>query len=574
MSAQTPEVIEPVRGSRLGLVAQPPLSIGQILGGACRALGRYPRVILGLAAVIAFLTTVAHELLARLADSVVPAGPTESVSEVDYLLWTRDALGRLAPLSAVDQALDPIAEFVLAGLLIVVVLRGAYGWPSTVGQAWAVLRPRFIRLVAASIMLGLASAGVAVLLTTILINQLIARTNAGDAAAELIGVTVGGVILLVVLQTWLATATPVIVVEKEDTLDSLTRTRRLLENSWWRIFWLLVITRLLTGIVDAIFGLIPVVGDYAAAVVDAAFVATVTTLVYFDLRLRKTGPPDAAFYELIGVPTKAAAVPATGPASLGPATEPSSPAAATGLADPARSEEPSGEFGGAAPPASPTAATSATPIPRASAPPAADAPATAPPGRSSSPWGPVIVSLLVLVTAIVVGAVVLDSRQQAREKERAQAAQHSALAAERRQRSLAAEEAARRQNEKTEYLRKADAACAPFVKKMPSGQAPNTWTGLDNYYTRVRDNMSGMLKAWATISAPDHIHPEVVEIWRRNEDVQGGIARLVQGIRTRDVPRYESAVSAYEALNAKAVYQRTQDFGFAQCGSIYYSHGP
>jgi hypothetical protein len=472
------------------------------------------------------LTVAGHELLARLAVGIVAAMPARPANDIGWLTWTRDAIGQTAPLAAIDQALDPIADFVLAGMLIVIVLRGAFGWPSTMAQAWAVLRPRFARLVWASILLGLASAGVTMLLVTVVLNSLADRRldnaqAAQEATTGIAVVSVGGLILLVVLQTYLVTATPVLVVEKEEALASIARTGRLLRNSWWRTFWLLVLTNILAQLVDLVLGLVPVVGSYLAALVNAAFVATVTTLVYLDLRLRKEGSFDAAFYRLIGIPTSERVTAITTP---------------SGSLPPDRA--------------------GAAPVP---------AVRPDPPRRHGA--GVAIVALLlvaVVATIVAVRAQVESNRlRAAQEKHQAQLQRQEEV----RQR---AEEEAR--DAKSTYLAQADAACGQWTVQLPSGRFPDTWSELDTYFTQLSQGLNGMLQAWAAVPAPTAELTEIRAIFAANDGIRIGIDNLLNAIQARDSFRYQAAVNSYKSLNAEAVRQRTQEYGFQTCGNTYYTY--
>ncbi|HEX5927485.1 MAG TPA: hypothetical protein VFY45_26955 [Baekduia sp.] len=128
---------------------------------------------------------------------------------------------------------------------------------------------------------------------------------------------------------------PVMLVEGTGGVGALKRSFKLVETRWWATAGRMVATFLLVGVVtvvatlvflaptewfidDTSFGalILEHVANLVVSLVTTPFVAAVTTLVYFDLRVRKEGFDLALLAERMG-----------GPTASGPPTPPSAPSA-------------------------------------------------------------------------------------------------------------------------------------------------------------------------------------------------------------------------------------------------------
>ena len=137
-----------------------------------------------------------------------------------------------------------------------------------------------------------------------------------------------------------AVATPALLLEDRRAWRALQRSRQLVRGRWWSTVAVLLLVLLLTGIVQAVFvgllaGLVSVSdNDAAQAVADALaqtassalatpLSAAVTTVLYFDLRVRKEGFDVELLARRLGVDPATATPPASPPAP--PLAPPSSP---------------------------------------------------------------------------------------------------------------------------------------------------------------------------------------------------------------------------------------------------------
>jgi hypothetical protein len=195
-------------------------------------------------------------------------------------------------------------------------------------------------------------------------------------------------IALFVPFVWLAVAWsvayPVMLVEGTGGFAALKRSFKLVEGRWWPTLGRFIVAYILVTVVTTVFSevvlgiasaalddtsfgalVIEKAVSFATSLVATPFVAAVTTLVYFDLRVRKEGFDLALLAERMG-----------GPAASGPATAPATASVAPPLWRPAGGEGERDAFGNAVAP-------SGGPAPFA--PPAAPAPA---PGSWAPPVAP------------------------------------------------------------------------------------------------------------------------------------------------------------------------------------------
>jgi hypothetical protein len=142
---------------------------------------------------------------------------------------------------------------------------------------------------------------------------------------------VGGLILLVIPGVWLAiawvVAFPVMLVEGTGGTKALRRSMALVKGRWWATLGRLLVANILASVVsfaalivplaivgavldDTSFGalLLEHAANFAVSLLTTPFIAAVTMLVYFDLRVRKEGFDLALLAERMG------GAPAAGPA--------------------------------------------------------------------------------------------------------------------------------------------------------------------------------------------------------------------------------------------------------------------
>lgn len=141
-----------------------------------------------------------------------------------------------------------------------------------------------------------------------------------------IAILVLGMLGLIPLVLWLyfawSVAIPAMLTEDARGTKALGRSFRLVKGRWWPVFGILLVASVATGIIASILGIIPeivLLGDLGnselealalrglstaiASILTTPFIAAVTVVLYFDLRVRKEGFDLQLLAQQIGVPS-------------------------------------------------------------------------------------------------------------------------------------------------------------------------------------------------------------------------------------------------------------------------------
>ncbi len=267
-----------------GIVPLRPLGVGEILDGALQTIRRYPKPVLGLTVVV---VTVSQLLQVALTVPLVRA--QNNVSLNDPNITTDEAFHSVSgsfSTAIVAGIIPAIARLFLTGVLIVMVSRAVLGQPVTVRGAWASFKPSIWRLLLLSLaVIGLLFVGC-------------------------LALCVGAVYVWVVL----ALAPAALVLERAGVGTAISRSRSLVQGSWWRVFGILVLAAILSAVATLIitipftiagFGasgvfsgsgdigvgylVISSIGTIIGATLTYPFSAGVSALLYVDQRMRKEG---------------------------------------------------------------------------------------------------------------------------------------------------------------------------------------------------------------------------------------------------------------------------------------------
>ncbi|MGI4894588.1 MAG: glycerophosphoryl diester phosphodiesterase membrane domain-containing protein [Janthinobacterium lividum] len=297
-----------------------PLSLGEIWDGAFRAFRQNPKVMIGLSALVVvvtslitlFATFAATSDLAGLANSVDASGRGDA-GEVFGVLQ------RSIPVFVVSALLQVVSVLILNGMLIVSVSRAVVGRTIGLAELWRVCRRRLGALVVLSLIITIVGvvAGAVMLAPGVL---LAVSSDSGGATAAAVGLILLGAAGWVVLGAWLwvkwSMATPALLLEGLSVRRALGRSYALTKRSFWRTFGILALTTVVVYIVGILVGLpfsllggaigavtdassdgagfkisqsISTVGSIIGNVIGFPFLASVTALVYVDLRMRREG---------------------------------------------------------------------------------------------------------------------------------------------------------------------------------------------------------------------------------------------------------------------------------------------
>jgi hypothetical protein len=297
-----------------GIIALRPLGVGEILDGAISAIRGYPRMMLGLSAVVAAITQVlivpvTWLLLRDTGDQAFSFDqPATSTPEED-VTFAASAITA----TGVQVVVTLVASLVLTGILTVAVRRAVLGQSISARDAWAQARPRLPALLGVTGLVLLIVLGLAVLaLAPGVILALAGAPTAAIAIAFILGVP-AFVAVAAYLYTAFALAPPAIVLERQGVVASLRRSRSLVRGAWWRTFGILLLVNLIAQVLAGILGvpftvltllvawvtgdglnvyailplLVTALGTIVASAVTWPFTAVSTALIYVDRRMRR-----------------------------------------------------------------------------------------------------------------------------------------------------------------------------------------------------------------------------------------------------------------------------------------------
>ncbi|MFG2722656.1 glycerophosphoryl diester phosphodiesterase membrane domain-containing protein [Streptomyces sp. NPDC048416] len=295
-----------------GVIPLRPLGLGEILDGAVSTARAHWRTVLGLTLAVAVVAQT-FQLLATRFILPTPATVDPNATGTEALNQAFDSMQSslldLVPSVIVGQ----LATLFTTAVLALVVSRSVLGRPVTLGAAWTEARPRLLSLagllVLLVVMLGAITA------VGILPGALLG--GGGGAALAALGALAAFVVTL-----WLyirfTFAGPALVLERQGIVQSVRRSAKLTNGSWWRIFGITLLAWLLAGIVAMIIALpftaiamavdsstftdilhgttpdfgwtyliISGIGGVIAAAITYPFLGGVTALLYIDQRIRR-----------------------------------------------------------------------------------------------------------------------------------------------------------------------------------------------------------------------------------------------------------------------------------------------
>ena len=296
-----------------GIVPLRPLGLGEVLDGAVGVLRRYPRPALGLAALVALVSTVCNVLLLVTALEPFLTVDTAALDRGDAAAL-EDAIGGAFAGASLSLLLSLVSGAVMTGAITAVVGKAVLGEPMSFGQAWAQVRSRLLPLI-----------GLALLVLVIVAGTFLAATAAGIAViaatggvGALVGVplVLAGALVAVWLYVRLSLAPCALVLERTGIGASLRRSTVLVRRDWWRVFGVLLLTVVIgtfvsqvvqlpfaalgAGSIGGIFDpdtdvlgtrslVMSAIGGGLATTLVAPFTAGVRALLYVDRRIRAEG---------------------------------------------------------------------------------------------------------------------------------------------------------------------------------------------------------------------------------------------------------------------------------------------
>ncbi|MCX2947624.1 glycerophosphoryl diester phosphodiesterase membrane domain-containing protein [Lentzea sp. NEAU-D7] len=287
-----------------GVIPLRPLALGEIIDGAITTMRRYPKLIIGAAAVVAAITQIVGLLvqLPFLADLSTALDPNTTPTRDQLLSTFAGALGG----TLIGVLLQLIGTVFLSGFITVVAGHAVLGRQVTFAQAWEEFKPRLLPLLGATLLYGLL-----IMAAPVVMGLLGVLADSGWVLA--LGLLVA---FLVAVWLWVlfSLVTPALVLERCGVGTAFSRSRKLVTGAWWRTFGILLVAGLIGAVITWIIslpfealGLATTGFDTNAAVLSAGYLILVTlgaiiastialpfssavsVLVYVDRRMRSEG---------------------------------------------------------------------------------------------------------------------------------------------------------------------------------------------------------------------------------------------------------------------------------------------
>ncbi len=303
-----------------GVIPLRPLGVGEILDGAVTTIRRNPGPMLGLSVIVAIITQ-----LVGLAGNWVILGDIQDLASVPETATASEVFGAMTGLfaaTAVILLVSWVATVILTGVLTVVVGRAVLGQHLSTAQAWAMARPRLLRLLLLTLVFALIVA--APLLVATLFTGVVVASGSGPGGGALATLMV---LIAIPATIWLyvryTLATPALMLESTQTAGgvsraigiglALRRSAELVRQSWWRVFGILLLIWLIAFIVGQVvqvpfsipylfvdpfdpeamasLGMLALsaLGGVVSTAIVAPFLAAATALLYVDRRIRREG---------------------------------------------------------------------------------------------------------------------------------------------------------------------------------------------------------------------------------------------------------------------------------------------
>ncbi len=293
-----------------GIIPLRPLSLSDIYGGAIGYIRANPKTVFGLSIIV----VMAAQIISWIVEFGLAAGGLLDPSK-DF----SDLSGGEAAASLISEFIPSIVyglgTLMLTGLLTAVVGRAVFGSPTSIGEAWALVRDRFASLLGLVALLSLAVLiGLAAMLLFIVTLGMIAESadEAGIIVLVLCFVLLVPLLMVACIYGYmmLVFAPSVIVLERQPVVESLRRSFRLVRHSFWRVLGILALAELIAALIssavmapftlmtlatqgtDALFnstGFSPLteIGSAIGQIIVLPFIAGVSVLLYTDRRIRR-----------------------------------------------------------------------------------------------------------------------------------------------------------------------------------------------------------------------------------------------------------------------------------------------
>ncbi|WP_406860208.1 hypothetical protein ABZO31_07140 [Streptomyces sp. HUAS MG47] len=255
-----------------GVIPLRPLGIGDLLGGAMSAIGRYKSAVFGIPLVVFGVYSVVVGVAVLLAVSGVADAVPDFVDAVDDPSRTEPPpwevfqpfVVAFVSVIAVLTVGYVIAVATVQAAMLAVLQSAVVGRPATFGSVWREALPRVPALIGTTLLSGLI-AMIPTVLAVVAFSVVVIGTSVAAVSGDGDDGAAAGVILVVGLLGALVTAVPAIwlyvkfilapaavVFEKQGPIAALRRSSRLVRGRWWPVFGITILVALIAGVIAGV----------------------------------------------------------------------------------------------------------------------------------------------------------------------------------------------------------------------------------------------------------------------------------------------------------------------------------
>ncbi|MEU0728309.1 glycerophosphoryl diester phosphodiesterase membrane domain-containing protein [Streptomyces sp. NPDC006140] len=305
----------PPPAAKPGIIPLRPLGVGEILDGAVSTMRTHWRTVLGISLTVAVLTEIIVVLFQGLVlnDSSTEAlnDPSATLSELSR------AMGDALLNSSVIFVISLVGTVIATALLTTVTSRAVLGKSVTIGEAWRDARPQVLKLFGLICLLLFITAGIVTAGTLPGILIAAAGSTGPGVALTILGIIGAGIVALWLMIRF-SLASPALMLEKQGIKKAMSRSAKLVQGTWWRIFGIQLLATIIANVVASIivipftflaaalsgdgitgwlntgaaslgwtFLIVSGIGSVIGSMITFPITAGVTVLLYIDQRIRR-----------------------------------------------------------------------------------------------------------------------------------------------------------------------------------------------------------------------------------------------------------------------------------------------
>lgn len=249
-----------------------PRNIGGILGDTFRIYGSNFLRMIAIVAIVQVLLGILGLVFALSIAGVISTfviGGIESLSAF---------IGTMVIFIVIFVVISIVGYPLMEGALIHAVSEQYLRQPVSIGQAYRFAWRRLLSMIGAGILAALAVLGILAICISVAI--------AVSSPVRWILIPVGSVAVIYLVVCWIFICQAALL-ESLGPRAALSRSLALVKRNWWRVLGIMLVVGIITAAISAILGLIPLVGSIIGGILSTPIFVVASTLLYYDLRVRK-----------------------------------------------------------------------------------------------------------------------------------------------------------------------------------------------------------------------------------------------------------------------------------------------